>query len=39
LGRQVRDSQGRATVGLTAQQWGITPEMAARGYTIADMMG
>lgn len=39
LGRLVRDEQGRATVGLTAEQFGITPQMAARGYTIADMMG
>lgn len=39
LGRLVRDEYGRAAVGLTAEQFGITPQMAARGYTIADMMG
>ena len=39
LGRMVKDEYGRGAVGLTAQQAGITPEMAARGMTLADVWG
>ena len=37
-GRMVSDEYGRGG-GMTAQQRGLTPEMAARGYTLADVWG
>ena len=38
LGRIMKDEYGRGT-GFSAHQWGLTPEMAARGYTLGDVVG